>query len=186
MLCIFGRRFSSQRFLVRLQGLRIPRQWNAREHKWLQTTWHRVCFIIDYKSIYFYRQFDDQALDFLNKIRPLFTNVFLNMASAYPENNMHLLLTYFLPMVGSIQGIRCSNECLEFSEQHFPGTMALAKELELAYPEPAAIPSYLDWLRAPQDFHMLGPRFLYVETNSETIFAIVDAVRQVGFINIFL
>ena len=56
----------------------------------------------------------------------------------------------------------------------------MAKKLKLIYPELAtSIPTYLNWLNAPLDFGVDGPRFLTLKAESETIFAIVDAVREV-------
>ena len=90
------------------------------------------------------------------------------------------MLTYLLPMLGSIRGICCFNDGVELLEQHFPGTLALAKELRLACPKPASIPTYLNWLDVPQNFGEHGPRFLWAHGCSETLsIAIMDAVRKV-------
>ena len=92
--------------------------------------------------------------------------------------DMRLVFGHLLPMLASIRGIFCNNKCVQFLEQHFPGTLAKAKELQL-WAEPAFIHAYLDWLDAPQDFEQHGPRFLKITANTNVIIPIVDAVRQV-------
>jgi hypothetical protein len=79
----------------------------------------------------------------------------------------------------SIRGIRCNSDGIEMLEQQFPGTLARAKELDLIYPEPISIPACLNWLNAPLDFHVHGPRLLRAFAEATTISAIVDAVRKV-------
>jgi len=87
-------------------------------------------------------------------------------------------------MLGSIRGIYFDlndGMKMESFEQRFPGTLALAKELWLykydTRPASIPIPALLNWLTAPQNFDVDGPRFLYVNVN--TISAFVDAVRKV-------
>ena len=124
-------------------------------------------------------------LDFLHKIKPLFTDVFLDVSglsfSTKSAKNVRILFGHFLPMLASIRKIRCSNECIQFLEQHFNGTLAMAKEMILSgNAKPAFIPAYLNWLNAPFGFDGVhGPRCLKMFANSKTIFAIVDAVRKV-------
>ena len=116
-------------------------------------------------------------LDFLEKIKSLFTNVDLEMVTTKTDDTF---LAHLLPMLGSIHGIRFSYDVdLNSFEQRFPGTLALSKELELMFAQPAFIPSYLNWLNAPLDFNLYGPRFLWTIANLKTILAIVDAVRKV-------
>ena len=123
---------------------------------------------------------DDEVIAFLDKIKLLFTNVFLAIFSTQSApNNMRIVFTHILPMLGSIRGINCDNDGLGLLEQQFSGTLAQAKELDLFKPKPASIPTCLDWLDAPLDFHMLGPRLLRAYAEATTIFAIVDAVRKV-------
>ena len=125
--------------------------------------------------------FDDQVLDFLRKIQPLFTNVDLYLGD-HTFILLDHLLPNLLPMIGSIRGIHC--EHIRYLEQHFPGTLALAKELELGFAGPACIPEYFDWLSAPQDFDQHGPKFLklmdsYCPQTGHV--AIIDTVRKVSF-----
>ena len=122
-------------------------------------------------------------LDFLNKIKRLFKNVFLVILPTQSElNDLQIVLTQLLPMLGSIRGIYCNDISMELLEQHFPSKLALAKELQMFDPQPAFIPACLNWLSAPQDFHMLGPRCLRAYADATTNFAIVDAVRKVRII----
>ena len=124
-------------------------------------------------------------LAFLHKIKSLFTDVFLNILSLSTKHesteDVRILIGHLLQMIASIRGICCTNEWLEFLEQHFLGTLALAKELELYdYAEPAYIPLYLNWLNAPLGFSGVhGPRFLGATAPPETIITIVNAVHQV-------
>ena len=87
-------------------------------------------------------------------------------------------------MLGSIRGIYFDHSDgmeMESFEQRFPETLALAKELWLYKFDTrlASIPALLNWLTAPQNFDVDGPRFLSVDSNVKTIFAFVDAVRKV-------
>ena len=130
----------------------------------------------------YFSHFDDEVLDFLNKIKPLFTNVFLNIRclslTTERATNMRILLGHLQPMLASIRGIRCYNQRIGFLEQHCSGILALAKELHLYdHAKTAFIPAYLRWLNTPRDFD--GPRFLATFARSETIFAMIEAVRQV-------
>ena len=126
-------------------------------------------------------------MDFLTKIKPLFSNVYLDFGQMSAENEMRILFTHFLPMLGGICKIRCYNDCVELLERHFPGTLTMTKELELSglQSEPASIPVYLRWLNAPQDFAVDGPRFLTMLAKSTPITAMVDAVCQVFFVIFF-
>ena len=100
---------------------------------------------------------------------------------------MRILFTHLLPIIGSIRAIKCDNdECMEFLERHFPDILAQAKELDLkliAGPAPAFIPACLNWLNAPLDFDVHGPRLLKIEADSDfsTIIAIVNIVSQVEY-----
>ena len=128
----------------------------------------------------FFRIFDYLALDFLAKIKSLFTNVIICQKGYLTEYNMGIVFTHLLPMLDTIRAIRCENDCMELLEVFFPGTLPLAKELDLSdNAEPAYIPTYLKWLNAPQDFALHGPRFLKINAKSETITAIIDAIRKV-------
>ena len=82
-------------------------------------------------------------------------------------------------MLDSIRRIRSNNEEIEFLERHFPSTLAMAKELELFEAKLASIPTYLNWLCAPQDFALHGPKFLKASAKLKTIYAIIDAVSKV-------
>ena len=97
---------------------------------------------------------------------------------------MRVLFTHLLPMLASIRRIRCDQSCVELLEAHFPGTLTLAKELELNLigVQTAYTPSCLNWLNAPQNTDVDRPRFLKIKAFSKTIFAIVEAVRQVFLI----
>ena len=128
---------------------------------------------------FFLSHFDDDVLDFLNKIKPLLTNVFLRIGIVKSERNMRTLLAHLLPMLGSIRAIRCDNACVEFLERHFPGTLARARELLDLYADRDWIPTYLDWLSAPHDFGAQGPRFWKMNASSDDIISIVKAVRKV-------
>ena len=160
-------------------------RWNAREHKDVQSTFNQV-YILNYFKCYFFRHLDDEVLALLDNIKPLFTNVFLvifSMQSAL--NDMQIVFTHLLPMLGSIRGIGCDDiGIVEFLEQQFPGTLAQAKELDLFAPKPTSIPACLNWLSAPLDFNLHGPRFLTGYARSEFIFAIVDTVRKVWIFRI--
>ena len=124
------------------------------------------------------RYLDDEVLAFLEKIKPLFTDVFLVLPMQSAPNDMRILFAHLLPMVGSIRGIHCNDIGFGLLDQHFPGTLAATNKLDLFINEPASIPACLDWLGAPQDFDVHGPKFLRASADSETIFAIVDAVRK--------
>jgi hypothetical protein len=91
--------------------------------------------------------------------------------------DMRILLGHLIPMLASIRGIECNHTELEVLEEHFPGTLALASELDLFTAKPAFIPTYLDWLNAP--LGVPGPRFLKISTCANTIFAIIDQIRKV-------
>ena len=118
-------------------------------------------------------------MDFLDRIEPLFTNVFLNIGPIKPAIPHCVFFGNILPMLRSIRGIYCDNNCVELLERHFPGALARSKELDLIDATLAGIPAYLNWLNAPQDFDVDGPRFLVVYGESMLASAIVDAVRQV-------
>ena len=126
-------------------------------------------------------------MDFLHKVKPLFTNVFLEITAVESDTSLCTVLAHLLPMLASIHRIECnSNKEIHMLEQHFPGTLGRAKEL--AFPPwarelvaEADIPAYLDWLNAPLDFAVHGPRFLKCRPELATANAIVDAVRQVSF-----
>ena len=119
-------------------------------------------------------------LQIMDKIKPLFTNVFLSFFNIGSKQTakLRILLGHLLPMVASICGICCDNDGVRLLEQHYPGTLALAKELELSA-DPASIPAYLDWMSVPLDFDQYAPKFLIFYGKSETIHAIVEAVRTV-------
>jgi len=135
---------------------------------------------LDLNSKYFSRHFDDQVLELLTKIKPLFTNVQLDIRPIKSVAKVRTLLGHLLPMLGGIRGIECNNKCVEFLERHFPGTLARAKELSLLpCATKACIPAYLDWLTAPQDFDALGPRFFKANAFSNTMTVLVDAIRKV-------
>ena len=124
----------------------------------------------------------------MGKIKPLFTNVHLiinNSGETKEEQtnldeNLRILLDHLLPMLGSIRKIECATFFMAFLERKFPGTLALAKELDIFYALPDSIPTYLNWLCAPQDFDRHGPRFLHIFIMPQ-IPDIVAAVRQVLF-----
>ena len=80
--------------------------------------------------------------------------------------------------INNVLAILSDNESMDMLEQQFPGTLTMAKELHL-FAYPTFIPSYLNWLNSPLDFDVHGPRLLWAQGYSETIFAIVDAVRKV-------
>ena len=125
---------------------------------------------------------DDQVLDFLGKIKPLFINVFLDIGPFKSANNMHILCGYLLPMLASIRAINCDNDGIKLLERHFPGTLAQAKELKLnCSAKRAYIPAYLNWLTmsAPQNVDRHGPKFLKLDALPNVIIAIVVAVRKV-------
>ena len=128
-----------------------------------------------------FRHLDDEVLGFLNKIKPLLTNAYLDIQSFKSAENMHTLFTHFLPMLGnSIRKINCCNYEIKFFEQYFPRTLTVAREMEWSFPEPAFFPAFLNWLRAPQqDMDQHGPRFFWAYADSKTISVIVDAVRKV-------
>ena len=63
--------------------------------------------------------------------------------------------------------------------QQFLAALERAKELDLGFFEHQDIPTYLDWLSAPLDFDLDRPRFLKIDAYSDTIIALVDAVREV-------
>ena len=126
-----------------------------------------------------FRHLDDDVLNFLGMIKPLFTNVLLNIGLLQSTENVHLLLAHLLPMVASIYGICCNNDFVQLFERHFPGRLAQAKELHLANANPATTHSYLNWLSEPQDFGVHGPRFLTMFAHSNIIITMVDAVRKV-------
>ena len=131
----------------------------------------------DFKTC-FSRHLDDEVLTFLDKVKPLFTNVNLSIGSKQ-STKLRILFGHLLPKLGSIHEICCDNDDIKLLEQHYPGTLALAKELVLVA-EPAFIPAYLDWLNAPLDCVEHGrPRLLVMGAESETIHAIVEAVRTV-------
>ena len=92
---------------------------------------------------------------------------------------MRILLDHFLPMLASIRGICCDNNCLELLAQRFPGTLALAKELDLFDAAPTSIPALLNWLNSAQNVGEHGPRLLKTTAIPITITAIVEAVRKV-------
>ena len=99
---------------------------------------------------------------------------------------MRTFLGLILPMIGSIRGIGGEDECIKTLEQHFPGTLALARELDLVV-GPAFIPTALvNWLNTPLDFDVHGPRFLRIVAQSKVIFAILDPVREVFSLWIFI
>ena len=108
------------------------------------------------------RYVDAKVLNFLNKIKPLFTNVFLAINSRKWTTHENIVLVHLLPMLGGIRLIRCVNDCMEHLEREFPGTLARANELEWFYPESTCIPACLDWLNAPQNFDVNGPRFIRI------------------------
>ena len=126
----------------------------------------------------FSRHFDDKVLYFLNSIKSLFNNVHLIIGSTKSTENIHILFNHLLPMLNSIRRIKCNYYCLELLEQYFPGTLTLAKELVLSCPEPASIPTCLNWLSAPLDYEQQEPKFLWAYADSQTNFTIVDAVRK--------
>ena len=141
-----------------------------------------IKFVFNFIKTFLFRYLDDQVLDFLKKIKPLLNNVIIR-GLIDREENLCILFGHLLPMLGidSIRQISCADCCLELLERHFPGTLALAKELDLGLPdEPASIPTYLRWLNAPLDFDQHGPRFLKLYAQSYTNFApLVDALRKV-------
>ena len=122
-----------------------------------------------------FRFLDHQVIDFLNKIKPVFTNVFLDIHAIKFATAMRSLFAHLIPMLASIRGIECNHTGLEVLEQQFPGTLAMARELDLHIAKRAFIPTYLSWLNAP----VHGPRFLKISAGSKAIFAIVDAVHKV-------
>ena len=94
---------------------------------------------------------------------------------------MRTLFAHLLPMLASIRRIYCENKCIQLFGRRFPGTLALARELEVFDPKPASIPALLNWLNAPPNFGVHGPKLLIGQLidDSKVIVAIVDAVRQV-------
>ena len=134
-------------------------------------------------KIRFYSFFDDQVLNFMAKIKSLFTNVFIciePIGTSKRERDLCILLDHLLPMVTSIRGIYCHNDCIELLDNHFPGTLESAKELKVKVPfvDPAHL-AYFDWLNAPQDYEQHGPRFLVIDDGVKDYIDIVGGVRQV-------
>ena len=122
---------------------------------------------------------DDKVLDFLDKIKLLFTNVYLDIPSIQ-LTNLRIVLAHLLPMLASIRGIQCSNECIQLFARQFSGILTPAKELHLyKMAELASVPACLDWLCSSQDFVGLWPRFFTTLADSKTIIAIVDDVHKV-------
>ena len=105
---------------------------------------------------------DDQVLDFLHKIKPLFTDVFLYIGLSQLTEDLRISFSNLLPMLGSIRGIFCDSNCVELLERDFPGTLAPLKELLLNDLAPALIPSYLNWLNTPLDSNLDGPKLMKI------------------------
>ena len=142
-------------------------------------------------------------LDFLDKLKPLFTNVFLDLLhidtlldplgiGSKQTGKLRIVLSHLLPMLANIHAIQCDSNGLKVLEKHFPDTLAATKEL-LVVADLAFSRSYLRWLNAPLDFDQHGPRFLVLypasvmrdpilwdaEDDSYKIKEIVEAVHRV-------
>ena len=137
-----------------------------------------------WKNYFFSRYLDDQVLDFLKKIKPLLNSVIIRISGLVDlEENLCILFGHLLPMLGIdiIRRISCPDCYLELLERHFPGILALAKELDLGLlDDPTSIPTYLSWLNAPLNFDQHGPRFLKICARSYINFApLINALRKV-------